>query len=161
MNKTYRLVVDGRWEYDLDPAEISGLDLVPTAENTYHILEKGRPFTASIRESDFDDKRYCIRVNSNNYEVRIEDDLDKLIGEMGFASGSAKSVASVEAPMPGLILEINVSVGQEVREDDPLLILEAMKMENVISSPRDGVIKAISVSQGDAVEKKNILVEFE
>ena len=63
--------------------------------------------------------------------------------------------------MPGLILEINIEEGQEVKENDPLLILEAMKMENVINSPRDGVIKSIAVSQGNTVEKNALLIEFE
>ena len=63
--------------------------------------------------------------------------------------------------MPGLILEINVTEAQEVKENDPLLILEAMKMENVINSPRDGVIKSIKVSQGNTVEKNALLIEFE
>ena len=63
--------------------------------------------------------------------------------------------------MPGLILEINVEVGQEVVENDPLLILEAMKMENSFVSPRDGKIKSIAVVKGQAVDKGQLLIEFE
>jgi biotin carboxyl carrier protein len=63
--------------------------------------------------------------------------------------------------MPGLILEIHVRIGQAVNENDPLLILEAMKMENVITSPRDGIIKSISVKKSDAVDKNQLLIEFE
>ena len=63
--------------------------------------------------------------------------------------------------MPGLILEIAVSVGQEVQENDLLIILEAMKMENSFQSPRAGVIKSIAVSKGDAVEKGQLLIDFE
>ena len=54
-----------------------------------------------------------------------------------------------------------ISFGQEVKEDDALLILEAMKMENVLTAPRDGVIKSISASKGDAVDKGELLIEFE
>ena len=63
--------------------------------------------------------------------------------------------------MPGLILEINVKEGQEVKENDPLLILEAMKMENVINSPREGIIKSVEVKQGQTVDKNMLLIEFE
>ena len=63
--------------------------------------------------------------------------------------------------MPGLILEIHVRIGQAVNEDDPLLILEAMKMENVITSPRDGIIKSISVKKSESVDKNQLLIEFE
>jgi biotin carboxyl carrier protein len=63
--------------------------------------------------------------------------------------------------MPGLILEIRVKEGDAVSEDSPLLILEAMKMENVITSPREGVIKSISVKVGETVDKKQLLISFE
>ena len=80
---------------------------------------------------------------------------------MGFEVGATKQINDIKAPMPGLILDISVTVGQEVKEDEPLLILEAMKMENVFTSPRDGIIKSISVSKGDAVDKNDLLIEFE
>ena len=80
---------------------------------------------------------------------------------MGFEVGKTKQINAIKAPMPGLILEINVSVGQEVKENDNLLILEAMKMENSFSSPRDGIIKSIAVFKGDAVDKGQLLIEFE
>ena len=80
---------------------------------------------------------------------------------MGFEVGATKKVNDIKAPMPGLILDINVKVGQEVKENDALLILEAMKMENVLTSPRDGVIKSISVNKGNAVEKNQLLIVFE
>jgi biotin carboxyl carrier protein len=63
--------------------------------------------------------------------------------------------------MPGLILEINIKEGQEVKENDALLILEAMKMENVINSPRDGIIKTIAVNKGETVDKNVLLIAFE
>lgn len=80
---------------------------------------------------------------------------------MGFATNGSKNIDSITAPMPGLILDILVEEDQEVREEDQLLILEAMKMENIITSPRNGVIKNISVSKGDAVDKKQLLIEFQ
>ena len=87
--------------------------------------------------------------------------LDQLIKEMGFEIGASKQVNTIKAPMPGLILEVSVKEGQEVQENDPLLILEAMKMENSIVSPRSGKIKSVSAIQGAAVEKGQLLIEFE
>jgi biotin carboxyl carrier protein len=80
---------------------------------------------------------------------------------MGFETGLTKQVNFIKAPMPGLILEISVVVGQTVKENDNLIILGAMKMENSFLSPRDGVIKTISVVMGDAVDKGQLLIEFE
>ena len=80
---------------------------------------------------------------------------------MGISVGANKVVNEVKAPMPGLILEVCVAVGQEVTENEPLLILEAMKMENTLVSPRSGKIKSIAVEKSNAVEKGQLLIEFE
>ena len=63
--------------------------------------------------------------------------------------------------MPGLILDVLVSAGDTVAKDDPLIILEAMKMENVLKSAGDGVVKSIEVAKGQAVDKNQILIELE
>ncbi len=65
------------------------------------------------------------------------------------------------APMPGNIWQILVKPGQEVKEDDELLVLEAMKMENPIFSPIDGVVKEISVKEKDAVDVDQLLMIIE
>ena len=161
MKDQFKVKVNEELEYQLNSEDLSSLDTLAISPTSYHILVDNKPFIAEIIQADFHKKRYEVRINSNRYTISIEDDLDHLIDQMGFALSSSRNISSVEAPMPGLILEINVKVGQEVKEDDPLLILEAMKMENVITSPRDGTIKSIQVSQGDAVDKNNLLVEFE
>ena len=80
---------------------------------------------------------------------------------MGFEIGATKKINEIKAPMPGLILSVDVKVGQEVKEDDALLVLEAMKMENVLTSPRNGIIKSISITKGETVNKNQLLIEFE
>jgi acetyl-CoA carboxylase biotin carboxyl carrier protein len=67
----------------------------------------------------------------------------------------------IQAPMPGSIVEILVNVGDEVSEDDELVILEAMKMENPICAPSDGVVKEIRVKEKDVVEVDQVLVILE
>jgi biotin carboxyl carrier protein len=62
--------------------------------------------------------------------------------------------------MPGLIVELKIQVGDTVKTGDPLLILEAMKMENVLKSPADGIVKNVRVKKGDSVERGHTLVEF-
>jgi biotin carboxyl carrier protein len=157
----YQIKVNGSKTFAISQDNLDSLDAVKTGENQFHILQNNSSVRAKILESDFNSKTYSIKVNNNNYEVVIKDELDQLISEMGFSLQGSKQVNSIKAPMPGLILEINVEEGQEVKEDDALLILEAMKMENVITSPRDGVIKTITVKQADTVEKNSLLIEFE
>ncbi|MBN1612914.1 MAG: biotin/lipoyl-binding protein [Deltaproteobacteria bacterium] len=67
----------------------------------------------------------------------------------------------VEAPMPGKILEIKVKVGDTVKEDDELAVLEAMKMENLIYSPAGGTIKEIKVTAGQNVETDQVIMVIE
>jgi biotin carboxyl carrier protein len=80
---------------------------------------------------------------------------------MGFAIGSSIKTNSINAPMPGIILSVNVKEGQEIKEGETLLILEAMKMENAISAPNDGVIKSIFIKIGKTVDKGELMIEME
>lgn len=161
MDKSYRLTVNNTSVYDLKASESTTLDAVAMTPSQFHILKDSQPYTAEIVQSDFLSKTYSVKVNGNLYTVAISSPLDQLIKDMGFEVGASKQVNVIKAPMPGLILEMSVSVGQEVKENDCLLILEAMKMENSFLSPRAGIIKSISASKGDAVEKGQLLIEFE
>jgi len=161
MDSTYRLSVNNSSNFELTESDLKNLDAVSVDNSKFHVLKENKPYKAEIIASDFIAKKYSIKVNNNIYEVAISDALDHLIKSMGIERGRTKVVNAIKAPMPGLILEINVEVGQTVKENDPLLILEAMKMENSFLSPRDGVIKFIAVKTGNAVEKGQLLIEFE
>ena len=161
MSDIFNIKVNSDVEFKVSKNDALALDAVKDSNNNYHILQNNKPFRARIASSNFNQKTYTVKVNNNTYTVHISDSLDTLIQDMGFSVGSAKHINSVKAPMPGLILAINVKIGQEINEDDPLLVLEAMKMENMICSPRNGVIKSISANKGDAVEKNQLLIEFE
>ena len=161
MDTNYRLTVNSANVFTSTASGVEILDAVETQTSHFHILKDSQRYTAEIIHTDFLNKTYTIKVNGNSYTVTIANPLDLLIKHMGFAIGASKKVNSIKAPMPGLILEMSVSVGQEVKENDCLLILEAMKMENSFLSPRAGIIKSISASKGDAVEKGQLLIEFE
>jgi biotin carboxyl carrier protein len=161
MSSNYKVTVNDTFHFDFEKESITQLDDVSAGLNAFHVLYQNTPYKAEIITSDFNQKSYTVKVNNTNYTVVISNPLDILIKEMGFEVGLAKQVNAIKAPMPGLILEISVVVGQTVKENDNLVILGAMKMENSFLSPRDGVIKSISVSTGDAVEKGQLLIEFE
>ncbi|SHH02859.1 biotin carboxyl carrier protein [Flavobacterium micromati] len=161
MSTGYKVTVDNAFQFDLDSQNVSLLDSVSIEKNKFHVLHENKPYKAEIITSDFNQKSYTVKVNNNIYNVAISNPLDLLIKEMGFEVGLTKQVNFIKAPMPGLILEISVVVGQTVKENDNLIILGAMKMENSFLSPREGVIKSISVVVGDAVDKGQLLIEFE
>ena len=161
MSNSYKLSVNQTTTFDFTDDDLENLDAVAVGNEKFHVLKNSVPYKAEVVSADFISKKYTIKVNNNNYEVAIFNPLDLLIKSMGIERGRAKVVNAIKAPMPGLILEISVSVGQEVKENDPLLILEAMKMENSFLSPRDGIIKSIAVVIGNAVDKGQLLIEFE
>jgi biotin carboxyl carrier protein len=161
MGTNYTLLVNNTASFKVSKNDLKNFDSVKVEGAQFHVLKDRKPYKAEIIWADFISKKYTIKVNNTTYEVTISDALDELIISMGIERGKTKVINAIKAPMPGLILEINVSVGQEVKENDPLLILEAMKMENSFLSPRDGVIKSIAVEKGNAVDKGQLLIEFE
>ena len=101
-----------------------------------------------------------IKINHSEFNIIITEPIDALLEKLGFGGTSAKKVKNLKAPMPGLVRQILVNIDEEVTKDTPLLILEAMKMENVIKGQGEGKIKSIQVNQGQAVEKSALLIEF-
>lgn len=160
MEKNFKVKVDESFEFDLKTRDAYQLDLLKLSDNEFHVIKNGRSFNVKINESDFYNRKYVIKVNKSTYAVDISNPLDQLISEMGFSLGSSKKVNDVKAPMPGMILSVNVEEGQEVKEGDTLLILEAMKMENAISAPKDGIIKSINVKSNGTVEKGELMIEM-
>jgi biotin carboxyl carrier protein len=161
MDKKYRTKVNDSLDFEFTPEEIEALDTQKTSANKYHLLKDNRSYSAEMLHPDFLNRTYEIRINSNTYSVKINNELDQLIAEMGLSLGSSQQVNDIKAPMPGLILEVNVKEGDEVKEGDYLLVLEAMKMENTLTAPRDGVIKSVSVGKTDTVEKNQLLITME
>lgn len=161
MSKIFKTSVNNTFDFEITDDDILNLDAIETSDTKFHVLQLKKSYKAEIVKASFNSKSYQVKVNNNTYNVNIFNTLDLLIKEMGFTISTTKNINSIKAPMPGLILEINVKEGQEVKEDDNLLILEAMKMENIITSPRDGIIKSISVNKSDAVEKNQLLIEFQ
>lgn len=161
MQDHFSLKVNEQFDFEISRKETEDLDVLKLKDSKLHLIKNQKSYTTEILKSDFSQKKYIVEVNANIYEVNISDDLDLLIKEMGFEVGETKKANAVHAPMPGLILDIMVKPGDEIIENQALLILEAMKMENVISAPRDAVVKEVHVTKGQAIENKYLLIEFE
>lgn len=161
MEKKYKIKVNNGPEFKFSNEEIDQLDAREISPKEYHVLQGNRSFKAEIGREDFLKKKYSIKINSRNYEVHISNELDLLIEDMGLSLGTNVLINDIKAPMPGLILDVNVKEGDEVKEGDFLLVLEAMKMENTLTAPREGIVKSISVKKGQTVEKNQLLIEME
>ena len=161
MKQTFQATISEGQTFELSPDDATALDAVQDAEGQFHLLKDGHAYRGKIISGDRNTKQYTVEVNGNTYAVQLADQYDQLVKKMGLKIGGAQRVSDVKAPMPGLVLEVNVSPGDAVEKGDALLILEAMKMENVIKAQGDGVVKNVGIKKGDAVEKAQLLIEME
>jgi biotin carboxyl carrier protein len=136
------------------------VDLSVVKDGQFHFIYQHKSYNAEIISENTSEKSMVIKVNGKLCRVQIKDQFDLLIKEMGLEAVAVKRAPEIKAPMPGLVLGLNVTVGQPVAKGDSLLVLEAMKMENLLKSSTDGIIKKICVAEGDKVEKNQVLIEF-
>ncbi len=119
-------------------------------------------------------KNYRVNVNGTVYEVSVEEIGANEVKAAPAAAPAAKPAApaakpaapagageKITAPMPGNILSVNVSAGQEVKKGDVLMVLEAMKMENEIMAPKAGKVTSVAVSKGSTVATGDLLCTVE
>jgi biotin carboxyl carrier protein len=105
--------------------------------------------------------RYTLSIGGHRFDAEALDDRARAIREMAAVAGTvASGPAPLRAPMPGLIVRIHVAPGDIVAAGDPLIVMEAMKMENELRAPAAGTVRAIPVTPGTAVDKGALLVEL-
>jgi biotin carboxyl carrier protein len=136
-------------------------DLVRIDNRTFHIIHKGKSYHAELVSINRDDKTCAVKVGTNIYSMQITDQYDELLHQLGMDNLTANKISEIKAPMPGLVIRILASEGDQVEKGGNLFVLEAMKMENVIKSVSDVKIKSVKVKAGDKVEKNQVVMVFE
>ena len=172
----WRNVMNIRMQFEETEITVS----VPGYSENHYVFEiQGKQYHAS--PLSFSPNRIDFTIEHHNYTAWISEDGENqayvstgghifrlkrhdILAESVFASvfdTHGHDSSHVTSPMPGKVIRIQVSEGDQLRKGDPLIIIEAMKMENLIVSPRDAVVKSINVSVNDRVESSTVLVEFE
>jgi len=139
----------------------SKLDLSHLGANRYHLLLHHKSYNIEILYFNKSSGEVGIKVNNLQETVLVKTALDELLTQMGLTENNAPLTNDVCAPMPGLILDVVVAEGDEVKAGDKLFVLEAMKMENIIKSPNNGKIKSVIIAKGDSVNSGQKLIHFE
>lgn len=121
------------------------------------LLIDNRSLEAIVEERD---DHWEVLIRGELYSVAVQDERAYRLAKARGLSNAIKGEALMKSPMPGLIIAVTVIEGQAIAEGDQVLILESMKMENELRSPRDGVVKHIYVESGATVEKNQILVSI-
>jgi biotin carboxyl carrier protein len=105
--------------------------------------------------------KYTLWVDGYRFEVEALDERTRAIRDLSSASAGPVGPAPIVAPMPGLVVRVNVAVGDRVQAGQGVVVMEAMKMENELRATGEGIVKSIAVAPGAAVEKGTLLVELE
>jgi biotin carboxyl carrier protein len=142
-----KIIVDGT-TYEVDFESISG-------QPVFSLLVDGNSHEAYVYP---DEEQWEVLYQGILYHVLVEDEREKRL-RSSFGSGpSPTGEYYLKAPMPGLVVSILVEDGQAIAQGDVLVILESMKMQNELKSPRDGKISRVRVQEGDNVERKQTLL---
>ena len=155
-----KALVNEQFDFSFDETRFDW-DCIEVKGGQFHILHKGYSLVADIVTATPSEKIFVIRINNSNYSVQLKDRFDELLHSLGMDNLNNKKESEIKAPMPGRVLDVMIAVGDAVAKGDSVMVLEAMKMENVIKSPADGVVKKISISKEQVVEKNEVLLEFE
>ena len=152
---------------DSNPAEglLDGtyynLDVEKIDVRTWHILKDHKSFYVQWVDRAEDSKTFTLKINGQVMVLEAKDQYDLLLEKMGIAGGASSKATKLKAPMPGKVLEVMVQPGQTVAKGEGLLILEAMKMENILRAERKGVVAKINAAAGDSLAVDDVIMEFE
>src|SRR5512134_3544184 len=139
--------VDGKI-YNVDFESVSG-------QPVFSLIVDGKSHEAYVQEGD---DNWQVLMRGRLYPVKVEDEREKRLRAAAGAGVAETGEFHLKAPMPGLIVAIPVTEGQEVKKGQVLLVLESMKMQNELKAPRDGVVNRIKVKVGESVEQKQSLL---
>lgn len=110
---------------------------------------------------NYDLKEVKIRHNHNTHAIQFKNNLDLTLDKMGIKRTFETLNTDIKAPMPGKVLDVMVVAGDKIEKGQPLLILEAMKMENVLKAESDATIKGVHIAKSESVESGQLLIELE
>ena len=148
---------DGNWL----PKDGASCEVTTLKDNKIFMVVNGQTFTAVLLGMNKAEKQLDIMLNGTKATVQMKEPLDDLLHSMGLDKLASAKVGNIKAPMPGLVLDVAVEPGASVQKGDKVLVLEAMKMENIIKAAGDGIVARILVQKGETVDKNQVLIEFQ
>ena len=137
------------------------LDVKEVKPHIYSVIHNHKSHEISISRIDRGRRTIFLTIDGISTQVTYASKMDMLLEKMGIDTSAFAKMSTLKAPMPGLVVDWFVKEGDHIQTGDKLLILEAMKMENVIKSAGEGVIKKIHASKGQAVKKNQLLIDFQ
>lgn len=144
-------------------AEIDGrcyeLEVTEPESNIYLLKNEGKIYEVFVSPNSNTNEPKQVKIGTSELEINIIDP-KSFRGTIG-VSGNTDGIAEIKTAMPGKVVRILLKQDQEVKEGEGVIIVEAMKMQNEMKSPKDGVIKEVNFNEGDTVNAGDILVVIE
>ena len=157
-NKEYQVEIIDDMHVSID-GKIVDVDFQSVkSQPVFSLIVDGKSYEAYVYQGE---ESLEILVKGRLYHSRVEDERERRLRAASGGSKVADGIFYLKAPMPGLIISVAVEEGQEVKEGDVLLILESMKMQNELKSPKDGIVGKIQVADGDSVEQRQKILSVE
>ena len=158
--QTHSLSLAGS-DFPIEARDLDTLSIERLSDESYHLLVDNKAYRCKLEQIDLAAKSLIISVNGRHFPVTVADRFDLIVKQLGYVTSEVNTSRDLFAPMPGLVLDVLVKVGDEVTSGTPLMILEAMKMENLLKADGEGTIAEISVTKGQAVDKRQLLIEIQ
>jgi biotin carboxyl carrier protein len=136
--------------------KIFDVDYVSIANQpVFSLLISGKSYEAYVYSGEED---YQVLLQGRSYSVNVEDERERRLRAAGGGTVSESAEFHLKSPMPGMIVSLPIAEGQPVVKGQVLVILESMKMQNELKSPRDGTLARVKVKPGDSVEQRQPLL---
>lgn len=153
--QTFEFEINGEDEILVDGDHVA-IDFRSIAgQSVYSMLVNGRSYEALVQ---VEDDNLQVLLRGRLYIVTVEDERQIRLREASSPQTLQHGDFHLKSPMPGLIISIHVSEGQEVSKGDRLIVLESMKMQNELKAPREGIVRSIRVSSGENVDQDQVLL---
>lgn len=157
-DKTYKVELargDNGWHCTVDGRDVP-LDVISIQPGTFSILIDGRSYEVKQEDTATESR---IVVGHERFSAVVRD--PRSFRSRSRAAGGAEGVKKITAPMPGKVVRILSGAGSRVEAGQGVVVIEAMKMQNELKSPKQGVVKNVHATEGAAVEAGQVLAEIE
>lgn len=142
--------VDDR-EYELEASEVE--------PNVYLLKNENKIYEVFVSPKSDSNAPYNVKINNQEFEINLSD--PKRLRGSNASGGQADGIVEIKTAMPGKLVRVFTEQGAEIKQGEPILVVEAMKMQNEMKSPKDGVVKEIRFAEGATVNAGDVLAVIE
>ena len=136
------------------------IDIHKIDKENYHLIYDGKSILVKVDNIDLQHQVISLEINGKEFKSHLVSTIEETIDRIAQSGKLTLGQQKIISPMPGLIQKIQCSEGQSIKKGEALVVLNAMKMENIIKAPENGEVIKVFVKEGEQVEKGKVLIQF-